>query len=95
MTAEEPGTGRVMPDELIVDNLVTYLLAGPDSTAKALRWTLYLLALLPEWHVRAFKLLDALLLESLRFYPPAPSLMRRARKPTCLGGVALRGRRRS
>ena len=110
MTAEEPDTGRVMPDELIVDNLVTYLLAGHETTAKALGWTLYLLAMLPEWQervraevrqvtggrridaeqVRDLALLEAVLLESMRLYPPAPSLMRRARKATTLGGVEIR-----
>ena len=52
MTAEEPDTGRAMSDDLIIDNLVTYLIAGHETTAKALGWTLYLLALLPEWQER-------------------------------------------
>ena len=110
MTAEEPGTGRSMSDELIVDNLVTYLLAGHETTAKALGWTLHLLAMLPEWqdrvraevrnitggsavnieHVRRLKLLEAVFLEAMRLYPPAPSLMRCARKAVNLGGVDLR-----
>lgn len=110
MTAEDPGTLRVMPDELIVDNLVTYLLAGHETTAKALAWTLYLLALLPDWQervraeilsvanggaidadrLRKLELLESVLLESMRLYPPAPSLMRRARKAARLGDAEIR-----
>jgi cytochrome P450 len=52
MSAREPDTGRAMSDELIVDNIVTYLLAGHETTAKALTWTLYVLAHLPRWQDR-------------------------------------------
>ena len=41
-----------MSDEQIVDNLLTFLLAGHETTAKALTWTLYLLARAPEWQER-------------------------------------------
>ena len=44
-----------MPDSLIIDNLVTFLLAGHETTAQALTWTLYLLALFPDWQDRARK----------------------------------------
>lgn len=53
MAARDPETGRAMSDELIVDNVVTYLLAGHETTAKALTWTLYALARVPEWQERA------------------------------------------
>ena len=35
-----------------IDNLVTFLAAGHETTAKALTWTLYLLARAPEWQER-------------------------------------------
>jgi cytochrome P450 len=53
MLATDPVSGEAMPDSLIIDNLVTFLLAGHETTAQALVWTLYLLALFPEWQQRA------------------------------------------
>ncbi len=53
VTARDPATGASMPDSLILDNVVTFLMAGHETTAQALSWTLYLLALIPEWQERA------------------------------------------
>jgi cytochrome P450 len=49
MQARDPETGQTMNDEQLVDNLLTFYLAGHETTAKALTWTLYLLARSPEW----------------------------------------------
>jgi cytochrome P450 len=49
MTARDPETGAPMTEEQLIDNLLTFYLAGHDTTAKALTWTLYLLARSPEW----------------------------------------------
>jgi cytochrome P450 len=49
VAASDPETGRAMDDEQLVDNLLTFYLAGHETTAKALTWTLYLLARSPEW----------------------------------------------
>ena len=49
MTARDPETGRPMTEDQLIDNLLTFYLAGHDTTAKALTWTLYLLARSPEW----------------------------------------------
>lgn len=51
--ARDPDTGEPMPDDLLIDNLATFLLAGHETTAKALTWTLYLLARSPYWQNRA------------------------------------------
>ena len=52
VAARDPETGRAMDDEQLVDNLLTFYLAGHETTAKALTWTLYLLARSPEWQQR-------------------------------------------
>ncbi|MGZ5047180.1 MAG: cytochrome P450 [Usitatibacter sp.] len=49
IAARDPETGRGMDDEQVVDNLLTFYLAGHETTAKALTWTLYLLARSPGW----------------------------------------------
>jgi len=53
VTERDPTTGAVLPDDLIIDNVVTFLLAGHETTAQALTWTLYLLALFPDWQQEA------------------------------------------
>ncbi len=50
-----------MSDDMIADNLATFLFAGHETTAKALTWTLYLLARAPEWQERLRKELYATL----------------------------------
>ncbi len=49
IAARDPETGRSMGEAQLVDNLLTFYLAGHETTAKALTWTLYLLARSPEW----------------------------------------------
>jgi cytochrome P450 len=49
VNARDPESGRAMDDEQLVDNLLTFYLAGHETTATALAWTLYLLAGSPEW----------------------------------------------
>jgi cytochrome P450 len=50
--AQDPETGAPMSERQLVDNLVTFLAAGHETTAKALTWTLYLLARAPQWQDR-------------------------------------------
>jgi cytochrome P450 len=41
-----------MSEAQLVDNLLTFLAAGHETTAKALTWALYLLARAPQWQDR-------------------------------------------
>ena len=48
LTARDPETDEPMDEEGLINNLSTLLLAGHETTAKALSWTPYLLARAPE-----------------------------------------------
>jgi cytochrome P450 len=53
-SARDPETQTPMGNEQIAHNLLTFAAAGHETTAKALTWTLYLLARAPDWqqHIR-------------------------------------------
>ena len=46
--SRDEGSGEAMSDPEIIDNLVTFMSAGHDTTALALTWTFYLLSIHPE-----------------------------------------------
>lgn len=48
LAATDPDNGEGLDDEAIVDNVVTFVGAGHETTAVALAWTLYALAHRPE-----------------------------------------------
>ncbi len=50
--AADAETGERMSDELLVDNILSFLIAGFDTTAFALTWTLFLVSKSPEWEAR-------------------------------------------
>ncbi len=52
LAATDPETGESMSDDYVLDNLLTFLIAGHETTASSLTWTLYLLAKYPEWQER-------------------------------------------
>jgi cytochrome P450 len=107
MRARDPESGRSMNDEQLVDNLLTFYLAGHETTARALAWTLYLLANAPDWaaqleeeiarvtggapvensHVEKLVLVQQVLKESMRLYPPVPMLSRQCVEQARLGDV--------
>ena len=94
VAARDQGSGAKMSDSLIIDNVVTFLMVGQETTAQALTWALYVLALFPEWQdkvrdevrrvigagplganeLEQLGLLEAVFMEAMRLYPPAPSL---------------------
>lgn len=103
MQARDPETGQSMDETRLVDNLLTFYLAGHETTARALSWTLYLLARSPEWsqqlaagdtvapqHLERLRLVGQFLKESMRLYPPVPIFSRQAMVDTELGGERVR-----
>jgi cytochrome P450 len=101
--AKNPETGAQMSDELLLDNLLTFFLAGHETTAKALTWTLYLLARAPDWenrileevrkvageHIDKLVITTQVLKESMRLYPPAPIMSRQATVDTELADMPI------
>jgi cytochrome P450 len=80
--AQDAGTG--MTDEQVRDEAITIFLAGHETTANALAWTWLLLSENPSTEKRFHERLDdvgsvgAVLSESIRLYPPAWAIGRRA-----------------
>lgn len=52
MTTADPQTGERFDTEEMVDQVAIFFLAGHETSASALAWALYLLALYPEWQER-------------------------------------------
>jgi cytochrome P450 len=110
MGALDPESGQSMNDEQLADNLLTFYLAGHETTARALTWTLYLLARSPEWraaladeiarvagdgalageHIERLTLVQQVLKESMRLYPPVPMMSRQAVVDAPLGAHEIR-----
>lgn len=101
--------GSRMSDDQVRDEVVTLFLAGHETTALALTFSLLLLARHPEAEAALvaelrgvlgdrppepedlprLRFTEAVVLESLRLYPPAWSMGRSVRSPVALGGVTL------
>lgn len=52
LVAEDPETGKHMPERRLVGNIIAFLVAGFDTTALALTWALTLIAQHPVWAER-------------------------------------------
>jgi cytochrome P450 len=109
MSARDPQTGEAMSDVQLRDEAMTIFLAGHETTANALSWTLYALAKHPEIEARVraelaatvgdrpvtladlprLSLLERVLLESMRLYPPVWSLQRSAIGEDVIGGYRI------
>ena len=92
MTTQDPQTGQTFTTEEMVDQVAIFFLAGHETSASALAWTLYLLAMHPDWQdklaqegaaltgdfstVSKLKLTRDVFREGLRLYPPVPMMVR-------------------
>ena len=89
--------GDTLRDEELRDQLVTLLLAGHETTASALAWTLVELGQDPAQLERARAAardgddawLEALLKESMRLHPVIPMVVRTLQRPATIGGIDL------
>lgn len=97
MTTVDPETGKSFDTNQMVDQVAIFFLAGHETSASALAWTLYLCALFPEWQkkiaeeaadlkedfsaVGKLKISRDVFREALRLYPPVPMMVREATGP--------------
>lgn len=93
LAARDPETGYTLEDEQLRDEIMTLFMAGHETTANLLTWTLYLLARNPDVDERAGiaarggdrSYLERVLKEVLRLYPPAWIVGREALRDVRLG----------
>jgi cytochrome P450 len=104
MTTADPVTGQTFSTQEMVDQVAIFFLAGHETSASALAWTLYLLAMHPEWQdrladeaaaatpdfasVSKLRVSRDVFREGLRLYPPVPMMVRETKCPEDMRGRA-------
>ncbi len=97
MTTADPETGETFDLDEMVDQVAIFFLAGHETSASALAWCLYLLALYPDWQdqvaqesakfdgrfgdLSKLSVTRDVFRETLRLYPPVPMMVREAIQP--------------
>lgn len=106
MTTTDPETGDRFDVPEMIDQVAIFFLAGHETSASALAWTLYLLALYPEWQdrladeathlepefasVSKLRACRDVFREALRLYPPVPMMVRETTCPEDFRGRAVK-----
>jgi len=104
MSTADPVTGQTFSTQEMVDQVAIFFLAGHETSASALAWTLYLLAMHPDWQdrladeaaaatpdfasVSKLRVSRDVFREGLRLYPPVPMMVRETRCPEDMRGRA-------
>jgi len=65
MTTRDPQTGETFSIDEMVDQVAIFFLAGHETSASALAWTLYMMALYPDWQDKVAQ--EAQILETCDF----------------------------
>ena len=97
MTTQDPETGATFSTDEIVDQVAIFFLAGHETSASALAWTRYLLAMYPDWQdksaeegaaltsdfssVSKLRQTRDIFREGLRLYPLVPMMVRETACP--------------
>jgi len=105
--ARDPETGKAFTDEQLGDEVATMILAGHETTATALFWSLYLLALDPatqdevaaevkgaagSFEPERLKFTRAVIDETMRLYPPAFLIARAAYAADTVAGRPVKAK---
>ncbi|MBS0528481.1 MAG: cytochrome P450 [Proteobacteria bacterium] len=106
VAARDPETGDAFSDAQLGDQVATMILAGHETTATALFWSLYLLALDPATQhelaaevktssrdtieIERLKFTRTVVDETMRLYPPAFLIARAAAGPDTIAGRTVK-----